>query len=60
MGPSLRNRHSSSKAALKGEFQRANILRTKLLGLLQGKLLIIQVVWVIEALKRLRSTIAIE
>jgi hypothetical protein len=38
-----------AKSALKGEFQRANITRTKLLGLSKGKLLIIQVVWVIEA-----------
>jgi hypothetical protein len=34
---------------LKGEFQRANIMRTKLLGVLKGKLLINQVVGAIEA-----------
>jgi hypothetical protein len=34
---------------LKGEFQRANIMRTKLLGGLEGKLLINQVVGAIEA-----------
>jgi hypothetical protein len=35
--------------ALKGEFQRANITRTKLSGMLKGKPLIIQVVRAIEA-----------
>jgi hypothetical protein len=34
---------------LKGEFQRANIMRTKLSGVLKGKPLIIQVVRTIEA-----------
>ena len=34
---------------LKGEFQRANIMRTKLSGVLKGKLLISQAVRAIEA-----------
>ena len=38
-----------ASSMLKGEFQRANIMRTKLLGVLKGKLLISQVVETIEA-----------